>query len=100
MSPALQTGSLLSEPPGKPRRIITSVLIILPNLHLKPPSTKQHHLALDIYPFQSIIDTLASRLGSANNCLFFFVHKVLLEQSHVQLLIYLWLLLCYDGEVE
>ena len=80
MSPALQTDSWLSEAPGKPRRII-SVLIILPNLYLKPPSTKQHHLALDVSCFQSIIDTLVSRLGSANYCLFFFVHKVLLGQS-------------------
>ena len=100
MSSALQTDSLLSEPPGKPRRIIISVLIILPNLYLKPPSTKQRHLALDVSPFQSITDTLVSRLGSANYCLFFFVHKVLLEQSQAQLLIYLWLLLCYDGEFE
>ena len=84
MSSALQTDSLLSEPPGKPRRIIISVLIILPNLYLKPPSTKQRHLALDVSPFQSITDTLVSRL----------------EQSQAQLLIYLWLLLCYDGEVE
>jgi len=88
MSPALQTDSLLSEAPGKPRRII-SVFIILPNLYLKPPSTKQHHLALDVSPFQSIIDTLVSRLGSANYCLFFFVHKVLLGQSMLN-----WLYIC------
>ena len=99
-SPPFQADYLLSELPGKPRRIIISVLIILPNLYLKPPSTKQRHLALDVSPFQSITDTLVSRLGSANYCLFFFVHKVLLEQSQAQLLIYLWLLLCYDGEVE